>query len=300
MKIYSSDAAELQHALNSACAFFKDRQLSLAHEKCEQLTISKKKSFSVFHLEDIPVKKSSIVKDLGVFISSDLKWKTHIARTKQSAFQKCYLILKSFQSPCVWTLVKAYTSFVRPIMEYGTQVWNPHYKHDIISMESVQRFFTKKICMRCNIPFQSYNDRLNKLNLKSLEYRRVAFDLVMIFKIINCMVALNFDDFFEFYDSPYETRRHQLCLKLKRCKGLGEKGWFSNRVIPTWNSLPELIVLSHSIACFRYFLNNFDLCTIYKFTVHNTYISLRPASYHRVFRSYYCSSCLIVFSFSSC
>ena len=64
----------------------------------------------------------------------------------------------------------------------------------------------------------------------------------------------------------YETRHHHLCLKLKRWRGLVEKGWFSNRVILTRNSLPELIVLSDSIACFRYRLNNFDLSTIFKFT----------------------------------
>ena len=266
MKIYSSDPIDLQRALNRACSFFKDRQLSLAHEKCEKITLSKKKSDSTFYLEDFQVKETDIVKDLGVFITSDLKWESHTSQIKRSAFQKCYLILKSFKSNCIWTLLKGYITFVRPTMEYATQVWNPYLKKDIRSLESVQRFFTKKICNRCGIPFSSYYDRLYKLNLKTLEYRRVAADLLMVYKILHCLVKLNFDDFFEFYQSPYETRRHKLCLKSKRCDDLGEKEWFGNRVVETWNKLPEEVVTAGTINSFRARLNNFDLSKIYVFT----------------------------------
>jgi hypothetical protein len=151
-------------------------------------------------------------------------------------------------------------------MEYGIQVWNPYLKQDIKSLESVQRFFTKEICKRCGISFNSYDDRLYKLNMRTLEYRRVIADLIMVYKILNRLVKLCFEDFFEFYQSPYETRRHRLYLRTKRCDKLGEEKWFSNRVVAIWNRLPEKIVTADTINCFRERLNKFDLTKIYKFT----------------------------------
>ena len=39
------------------------------------------------------------------------------------------------------------------------------------------------IFLLCNTPFDSYADRLNKLMIKSLEYCRLEFDIILMFKI---------------------------------------------------------------------------------------------------------------------
>ena len=38
---------------------------------------------------------------------------------------------------------------------------------------------------RCNISYTSYLDRLTKLNIKSLEYRRVELYIISFFKVVN-------------------------------------------------------------------------------------------------------------------
>ena len=63
-------------------------------------------------------------------------------------------------------------------------------------IESVQKCFTKKVCFCCNISNTSYFHYLNMLNLKLLEYRRVEFDLMFMYKISNGYVYLNFSNFF--------------------------------------------------------------------------------------------------------
>ena len=72
------------------------------------------------------MKETTRVKDLGFVVTPQLKWDHHISDLKRKAFYKYFLILQSFNSNCVWTLLKAYVSFVRPLVEYGTPVWNPH------------------------------------------------------------------------------------------------------------------------------------------------------------------------------
>ena len=41
--------------------------------------------------------------------------------------------------------MKAFVTFVRPILDYASAVWNPHYKCEIEKVELVQRRFTKKL-----------------------------------------------------------------------------------------------------------------------------------------------------------
>ena len=50
--------------------------------------------------------------------------------------------------------------------------------------------------IRCNIQFTSYVDGLHKLGIKSLDYRRLEFNVIFIFKIYNNLFDLQFDDCF--------------------------------------------------------------------------------------------------------
>ena len=84
-------------------------------------------------------------------------------------------------------LVKAYKTYVRPLLEYSIVVWNPYCMGDINSIESVQRYFTYKVFIKCNIPYNAntrYGDGLSMLCLERLELRRLYFDLIEIFKCV--------------------------------------------------------------------------------------------------------------------
>jgi len=56
--------------------------------------------------------------------------------------------------------------------------------------ERVQRRFTKRIP---SVSHLSYADRLKTLGLDSLEYRRLKYDLIMMFKIVHNLVDLDWD-----------------------------------------------------------------------------------------------------------
>ena len=90
-------------------------------------------------------------------------------------------ILRAFSSRNVMTLHYAFLTYVRPILEYNSPIWSPYFEKDMPSIESVQKKFTRAICIRCNILFNSYFDRLRKLNLNLLEYRRTVTDLTSMY-----------------------------------------------------------------------------------------------------------------------
>ena len=106
--------------------------------------------------------------------------------------------------------------------------------------------------MWCNIPFTSYSDRLIKLNLKSLEYRRLEFDMILVYEICYKLVDISINKFFEFDDTHYCLRCHKLCLKPKyQPKHESSRHFFSHRIVSVLNSLPESFVVFTSLATFK-------------------------------------------------
>ena len=64
---------------------------------------------------------------------------------------------------------KIITSFIRPTLEYAAVVWNPHLKKHVKKIEKVQRAATRWVPSLRDL---NYEERLNKLNLPTLEKRR--------------------------------------------------------------------------------------------------------------------------------
>jgi len=72
-------------------------------------------------------------------------------------------------------LKRAYCVYVRPLLEFSSQVWSPHYKYLIDKIESIQRYFTKRLFGFRKL---SYYERLISLDLDTLERRHLIYDLV--------------------------------------------------------------------------------------------------------------------------
>ena len=81
----------------------------------------------------------------------------------------------------------------------------------------------------------TYQERLNRLNLVSLELRRLHMDLIMCYKIVIGLVnvqSLQCINFLQLSPSPH-TRGHAYKLYKQRSCGIT---YFGNRVINVWNS----------------------------------------------------------------
>ena len=166
----------------------------------------------------------------------------------KAAFQRANLILRAFCSRDRNLLLKAYITYVRPLLEYNTVVWSPFLIGDIKDIEKVQRRFTRRLSAMENY---TYDERLQILGLETLEKRRIRFDLVETFKIVKGISILEFADFFEF-KNDLRTRGHTLQLRLRNVSRLDIcKNFFSNRVVKIWNSLPVDAVNARSPELFK-------------------------------------------------
>ena len=150
----------------------------------------------------------SLTLETGVQVDHDLKFSVHINQIVHKALTRSNLLLKSFVSRDTLTLVKAFTVYVRPIVEYCSPVWSPHLIKDIEILESVQRKFTKRLPGLHNIP---YTDRLIMVGLERLDSRRLRLDLILTYKILFGLTCLQPSDFFTFSPNP-NTRDHEYKL----------------------------------------------------------------------------------------
>ena len=164
-------------------------------------------------MDDFKLQWSTCTRDLGVHIDTDLKVVQHISKITHLAHTRSCLLLKSVLTRNPAVLVKAFCTYVRPVLEYCTPVWSPHHIGLINKLESVQRRFTKKLY---GLSCSSYKERLAKLKLESLYARRVKQDLVMCYKICNNLICLEYSDFFAAPVSDC-TRGHNYKLLIQNC-----------------------------------------------------------------------------------
>ena len=145
---------------------------------------------------------------------------------------------------------------MRPILEYNIHIWNPQLLKDIDAVESVQRYFTRRLLGQSDL---SYTDRILKFNLQSLENRRINYDLLFCYKIIHNLVEINYDDYFKFNNST--TRGHSYKLRKFHHRTEAAKFFFPNRIIDNWNSLSPEIVNLPTAAAFKRALLKLDFIT---------------------------------------
>ena len=146
-----------------------------------------------------------------------------------------------------------YIVYIRPILEYNTQIWNPYTVGDIDLIEGIQRKFTKSLLGLSNLP---YNERLNRLNLQPLEIRRIFFDLILLYKIVHGLIDINPSDFFQY--STNSTRGHSYKILIQYSRVNVRKYFFINRVAPIWNCLDESTVNSTSVHSLKKKLLEFN------------------------------------------
>ena len=81
------------------------------------------------------------------------------------------------------------------------------------------------------------NQRLKRLNLLSLELRRLHADLVMCYKIVFGLVKLSFTDFFAF--SPVASEPAETWGIVRRVKGMGLGRGYAPLQLGVWGLAPE-------------------------------------------------------------
>jgi ribonuclease P/MRP protein subunit RPP40 len=186
-------------------------------------------------------------KDLGVLVDGELNFKDEICARAKKGNTIMGIIRRTFTYMNEVMFCTLFKALVRPHLEYASSVWSPVLKQDITRLEDVQRRATKQVP---GLRELTYPERLRRLKLPSLSFRRKRGDMIEVYKILHGLYNINPSHFFERMDES-STRGHSLKLKKIRSNTRRRLASFSRRVITDWNSLPEAVVSAPSLNCFK-------------------------------------------------
>ena len=111
----------------------------------------------------------------------------------------------------IFTIIRAFKFYVRPMVEYASCAWSPYHTNKIKQIESMQRNFTKRVP---GYALLSYKARLSRLGLESLEMRRLKYDLLFTYKIVCGLVSDAATNMFTLTNSLYSTNTRGHAYKL--------------------------------------------------------------------------------------
>lgn len=214
--------------------------------KCHVLHFGSKHLVHNFKLSGIYLSCSESERDLGVQVDVDFKFRSHINSIANKCFKLLYFCFKFLTIKNKSIQLKFYKSYVLPIIDYGSCVYSPQQKILINQLESVQKYFTRKVLTgNQNL---SYSQRLKILNLESLEIRRIKLDLLTLFKIKNNLAHTNDIIFRNSYLSVIHCNTR---LQSNFSNTSVRYNYFTNRVIRYYNSLPLSIRSIDNLSKFR-------------------------------------------------
>ncbi len=95
-----------------------------------------------------------------------------------------------------------------------------------------------------------FEERLERLNLFTLEKRRLRGDMIQVFKYLNQFSNVDHSNLFTFQTNS-RTRNNGKTILAKRCNTDIGRSYFSNMVVRHWNSLPAEDVSAESLNSFK-------------------------------------------------
>ena len=116
---------------------------------------SKGNEISSYSINGVQLNYSNTYTDLGVIINHNLSFNDHIDNIIRKAYRMINIIFRVFRCNKRVPLTLAYMSYVRPVLEYASSLWNPSIPFrtngNSTKLELVQRLFTRKLFFRCNL-----------------------------------------------------------------------------------------------------------------------------------------------------
>ena len=269
------DQEELQKDLKSLEKWAADWGMRFNAKKCYILTIANKGKHKFYDLSSHILQNVDDNPYLGLILSKDLKWSTHIDNICKKASSTLGFIqrnLKKCPKECKKT---AYVSLVRSTLEYGATIWDPYLEKDITKIEKIQKKAVRFICNDYTSKTPgSVTSMKNELKLPDLKVRRKEKRLCFLYSIQKGMVpAIVKND----YLTPLQNKRqirakkfsdcvtqnivaryqstHNNCFQLPPSQSTVYRNSFFPRTISEWNELPVQIVSAQSLDIFKDRLN---------------------------------------------
>ena len=248
----SEDQQALQKDLHNLQAWAARWGMRFNPDKCNIMHIHPKRTKPVTKLYEMCnqiLQTVQSAKYLGVIIKDDLTWHEQICAATKKANSTLHLVARNLRRCPRATRELAYTTLVRPKVEYCASVWDPHQKEDINTLEMLNRRAARTVYNKSwRQRDVSPTELLNTLGWSTLQQRRKQQRLCMMYRITNGLIAV---PTIRLQRPARTTRGHSWKYQTLRSSCDVVKFSFFVRTILDWNSLPNTVVSKESLSSFK-------------------------------------------------
>ena len=218
--------------------------------KCNMMQLTRKtlnKIQASYTLEGTVLENVDNIKYLGVTITNDLRWNTHISNICTKA-NRTLGFLRRTNFSCPQNVKEAaYKGMVRPILEYGSSVWDlilKSFRKE--ELEKVQNRTARFVTRNYVYETGSMTGILGQLKWESLKKRRKDNRLILLYKGLKGKARIPTDDLIP------KTRRgrnqHSLAFQIPSASKDVYQNSFFPQTIRDWNDLPESLISSSELS----------------------------------------------------
>ena len=242
---------KLSADLEGLSSWADSTRVTMNAAKSAELCIGRRPSSAGVQLRGVTLPHVEEKLHLGVTLSSDLRWTSHIAATLRkvsSSVVLCKQLAYRHHLPSL-VIKRFYVSFVRPKLEYCSAVWCGASPTALKRLERVQIQLARAIT-RVYPPSQA----LSKAGLPTLAWRRREHCLTLMWKIVHSLGPPRLQELLPAAASSRSTRclRSAHALEFPLSTSARHLSSFFCVTIPTWNSLPSHVVTAPSHTVIRH------------------------------------------------
>ena len=239
------DKMKLQRDIDRLGSWARKWGMRFQPVKCNMMQLTRKrikKIHASYTLEGTNLENVESIKYLGVTITSDLRWNTHVSNVCTKANRTLGFLRRNLYSCPQEVKEAAYKGLVRPVLDYGSSVWDPPGVVLQEELESVQKRAARFVTGNYNYETGSMTGILGQLKWESLKKRRKDNRLILLYKGLKGKASVPTDDLIS------KTRRcrnqHSMAFQTPIANTDVYKGSFFPQTIRDWNALPDSLISS--------------------------------------------------------
>ena len=247
----SEQQDQLQQDLQRLSEWEKSWDMLFHPQKCVSMPVTRSRSplDRSYELHGHTLDTVNSAKYLGVTLSRDLDWDTHINNVTNKANQILGFLRRNLKISSSTIKEKAFKAFVRPLLEYASSVWDPYTQKTINKVEAVQRRAARFVLNRYHNT-SSVSGMIVTLGWPSLHQRRRSARLGLLYKIHHGLVQCPTIKSKLVPPPPRQRRTHNQQFRLINIRTQYRGGSFLPRTIRDWNSLPSEVIEAATVDTF--------------------------------------------------
>ena len=167
--------------------------------KCNIMQLTRKQIKKInavnYSLEATVLENIDKIKCLGVTVSKDLKWNTHVFSNVCTKANRTLGFLRRNLPSCPQDIKEmAYEGLVQPVLEYASPVWDPHGIVVQEELEKVQNCAASFVTGNYNFETGSLTSILEQLGWEFLHKRHKGSKFILLFKGLKDRASMPCDD----------------------------------------------------------------------------------------------------------